>query len=174
MDTNEEIRRRRLEKLCDDNGGVRAVADKAGMNWQALDQIIKKVLLPTKKDGTRAARALGDDTARKLEETYSLGRGWFDWPFEHVDFKAWAALNPYQRVHVEARLNEYIQDASQVKMPAALQDAKAVPNSKVKKHLPQLDAVEARTAHERAAKRARTSVGKFSTELDLFHPPEHE
>lgn len=119
MDTNAEVRWRRLVQLCEQHGGVRVVADKAGLNWQALDQVIKKVLLPEKK-GTkqRSARTLGDAAARKLEMVYELGEGWFDWPFEYVDFEEWAELDASQRKVVQGRIIEAIREARKLRTPA--------------------------------------------------------
>lgn len=77
METNSERRRRKLADLCAERGIVK-VAERAGLNWQSLDQIIKKTLLPPKKDGTRSVKNLGDDAARKIEQAESLGEGWFD------------------------------------------------------------------------------------------------
>lgn len=77
METNADRRRRKLASLCDERG-LRAVAERAGLNYQSLEQIIKGVLLPPKQDGTRSPRKLGDDAARKIEEAEGLGLGWFD------------------------------------------------------------------------------------------------
>lgn len=116
MDTNDEIRLQRLRQLCrETEGGVRAVAAQARVkNWQTLDQIIKRVALPEKKDGTASSRNLGTWLARQIEERLDLGEGWFDWPFEGVDFKQWKALNEAQRAYVQGRLIEAIQAAPKV------------------------------------------------------------
>lgn len=150
MDTNYEIRLRRLEQLCEREGGIRAVAEKAEMNWQALDQVLKRVLLPPKADKTRSPRALGDDAARKLEETFDLGEGWFDWPFEGVDFKKWAALDPFQRAYVQGQLNSIIAQAAKTKMPAAVK-RQAVSNKKVEQHYKALPSGAAEAAYRRAS-----------------------
>lgn len=110
-DTNAEIRHRRLTELCDKHDGVRAVAQRAGMNWQALDQVLRRAKLPKRDDGVQSHKSLGDAAARKLEDAFSLGRGWFDWPFSGVDFKKWEKLNRFDRARVEGRLIEAIDHA---------------------------------------------------------------
>lgn len=173
MDTNAEIRRRRLAELCADNGGVRVVAEAAGMNWQSLDQILKKVLLPAKADGSRTPRTLGDDAARKLEEVYGLGRGWFDWPFEHVDFKLWAALDEMQRAAVQGRLEGAIRDILQKKKPKVLDHVGkvAVSDKKVEKHfrLPTGVAEAARQRAHAAVNVPRPGEREDEPELPLGH-----
>lgn len=77
METNAERRRRKLEWLCGKKG-IYEVAKGAGMNWQSLDQVIKRSLLPPKKDGTRSIKNLGEAAARKIEKSENLGVGWFD------------------------------------------------------------------------------------------------
>lgn len=77
METNSERRRRKLTDICA-NLGIKKVADRAGLNWQSLDQIIKMTPLPAKKDGSRGTKNLGDEAARKIEESEGLGHGWFD------------------------------------------------------------------------------------------------
>jgi SOS-response transcriptional repressor LexA len=77
METNAERRRRKLEAFCNEKG-LKAVADAVGLNWQYIDQAIKKTLLPVKKDGTRGYRKMSDEAFEKIEDAYQLGRGWFD------------------------------------------------------------------------------------------------
>lgn len=77
METSSERRRRKLAELCDQRG-IKNIAERAGLSPASLDQIIKGVLLPPKKDGSRSPRSLGDDAARKIEDAEHLGRGWFD------------------------------------------------------------------------------------------------
>lgn len=171
MDTNAEIRRRRLAELCATEGGVRAVATAAGMNWQSLDQILKAVLLPAKADGTRVPKALGDDAARRLEEVFNLGRGWFDWPFEGIDFKKWAVLNDFQRAMVQGRMVAAIEEALQ-KNPKVLHHAakKAVTNQKVEKHFKALPAGAAEAARRRAHTSAKVPTPSANEpELPLRH-----
>jgi hypothetical protein len=108
METNDERRKRRLALLCERSGGVRAVADKAGLGWEALDQVLKGTLLPPKSDGTRSPRSLGEPAARAIEEAFDLGTGWLDWPFDAVDFKRYAALSPTQKGVVQARMSDAI------------------------------------------------------------------
>jgi hypothetical protein len=79
METIAERRKRRLIWLCSQKGGHVAVATAAGVSAAALDQIIKGVELPAKKDGTRSARGLGSPMARAIEAAYpELVKGWFD------------------------------------------------------------------------------------------------
>ncbi len=78
METNNERRLRKLIEVCAAHGGYVAVAKGAKLNPASLDQIIKRVPLPKKGDGSRSERALGDAAARAIEEAYKLGRGWFD------------------------------------------------------------------------------------------------
>lgn len=151
MDTNDHIRRRRLEQLCLQEGGVRAVAEKANMKWEALDQVLKGVLLPAKSDGTRSPRGLGDPLARKLEEAYDLGIGWFDWPFEGVDFKKWSRLDPFQRAFVQGQLDIAITEALQKTVPASVKRT-AVPDKKAEQHRPRLPEKEAKSARDKASK----------------------
>jgi hypothetical protein len=131
MDTNDEIRLQRLRQLCrETDGGVRAVASKAGLNWQTLDQIIKRVPLPPKADGTTSPRNVGSALARQIEESFDLGEGWFDWPFEGVDFKQWKALNEAQRIYVQGRLGEAVRDAAKIARSDDALDARwMVPNA---------------------------------------------
>lgn len=170
MDTNEEVRRRRLKQLCDANGGVKAVAAKADMHWQTLDQILNKRLLPAKADGTRSPRSLSGESARTLEAIYDLGEGWFDWPFDHVDFKPWAGLNSTQRVFVEAALASAIREASLKAVPDFLHQ-QAVPDKKVEAHYKRLPAGAAKAALEKAEERQRTSVEVPGDDL-FTHPGE--
>ena len=81
METRAERRKRKLIALRDQftaRGGHVHIADEAGVSAEALDQVIKGVLLPAKKDGTRTPRSLGDTAARAIEQAFNLGRGWFD------------------------------------------------------------------------------------------------
>lgn len=77
MDTNAERRRKKLEALCAELG-QKFVAEKASLNWQYIDQAIKKTLLPPKKDGTRGFRKMSDEAFQKIEAALDLGSGWFD------------------------------------------------------------------------------------------------
>jgi hypothetical protein len=146
MHTKDEIRRRRLEELCQREGGVKAVAgkvkaaspesDEKPISWQSLDQILKGVLLPPKADGTRTPRSLGDSTARQIEKAFDLGEGWFDWPFENVDFKRWSALSPLQRAYFEGQMGIVLGQAEKVSFAGVPAEAngKAVSNKTVEKH----------------------------------------
>ncbi len=77
METAADRRKRKLIELCDRRGRA-VVAERAGLSSVALEQIIKGVLLPTKADGTRSPKSLGDKAARAIERAFSLGEGWFD------------------------------------------------------------------------------------------------
>lgn len=77
METNAERRRKKLEDFCNERG-LKAVAAAADLNWQYIDQAIKKTLLPAKKDGTRGHRKMSDEAFEKIEDAFNLGRGWFD------------------------------------------------------------------------------------------------
>lgn len=123
METKDTRRRRKLELLIAGTpGGMDAIATAAQINPAYLSQIVKGVLLPPKKDGSRSPRALGDAAAEKIEDAYHLGRGWFDsnlplpgatgvaeptpsyasWPFTALTQKQWAALGPQSRAMIEA------------------------------------------------------------------------
>lgn len=79
METCSERRKRKLIALVAEKGGLKTLAADCELNYAALDQVIKGVLLPPKKgDGTRSEKALGDDAARAIEAAYKLGRGWMD------------------------------------------------------------------------------------------------
>lgn len=138
------------------------------MNWQSLDQVLKRVPLPPKANGTQSAKALGDAAARTLERAYGLGEGWFDWPFEHVDFKAWMALDPTQRAFAEGQIEAAIRDAAKRVTPAYL-NKPPVTNKKVEQHFPALSPTDAKEAHERAERRSRSSV-ELPGDDDLFGP----
>ena len=78
-ETINERRRRKLEWLAENRGGLRAVAARASLNWQSLDQVVNGRLLPPKKDGSRSPRSLGDPAVQAIERAYpDLGAGWFD------------------------------------------------------------------------------------------------
>lgn len=79
MDSLAERRRASLEIFCQKHG-IREVAEASGLNWQYIDQAIKKTLLPPKKDGSRSYRKMSDEAFAKIEDAYQLGRGYFDWP----------------------------------------------------------------------------------------------
>jgi hypothetical protein len=154
MDTNEEVRRRRLQQLCEANGGVRAVADKADLNWQSLDQVIKGVRLPAKADGTRSPRALGTDNARTIEAAFSLAPGWLDWPFDHVDFHLWVKLDSFQRAVVQGKMSMVLAEAAEKSVPADVRQ-QPVGDKKVEQHYPPLPRTEAKAAYERAYGQAK-------------------
>ena len=76
METHSELKRRKLEAFCEQHG-TKHVADKAGLNWQYIDQAIKKTLLPVKQDGTRSYRQMSDKAYEKIEAAFKCP-GWFD------------------------------------------------------------------------------------------------
>jgi hypothetical protein len=110
MDTNDEIRRKRLQYLCSQAGGLRAVAEASQTHWQYLDQVLKRRLLKPRKDGTQVAAAIGDDLARRIEASHNLGAGWLDWPFEAVPFAAWQQLGESDRGYVQAAMRQAIKE----------------------------------------------------------------
>jgi hypothetical protein len=112
MDTNDEVRRRRLARLCrETEGGLIAVASNAGLSFASLDQIMKKVLLPEKKgDKTRSARSLGDKAARTIEAANGLAPGWLDWPLETVDYESYVLLTEMDRGVAQTRMMAAIED----------------------------------------------------------------
>ena len=80
METRADRRRRKLRALCTLPGhdaptaaGIKRIAAGAGLNWQALDQVLKQVKRPSGHE-----RTLGDDAAQAIESALNLGRGWFD------------------------------------------------------------------------------------------------
>lgn len=80
METASERRLRKLMALAADpaRGGIRGIASRARINYQTLDQIIKGIPHPPKKDGTQSPRNVGNSVARKIEAGEQLGDGWFD------------------------------------------------------------------------------------------------
>lgn len=78
METIAERRRRKLIALAQANGGLSRLARACDVSAASLDQVIKQTLMQPKQDGTRSAKALGDASARKIEDALHLGRGWFD------------------------------------------------------------------------------------------------
>jgi hypothetical protein len=139
METNDETRLRRLRALCVEHGGVKAVAEAAGLKWPNLDQVLKGTLLPERADGVRRPKSLGDESARAIEKAYDLGHGWFDWPFDAVDFKAYAKLNPIDQGYVQARMMAAIEERLPPSVRAQLMQTitgPAVSDAHVAKHLP--------------------------------------
>lgn len=80
METASERRKRKLQWVIANHGGLPAVAKAANLSQAALDQILKGTLLPPKADGTQSQKGLGSAAARALEQAFSLGKGWFDAP----------------------------------------------------------------------------------------------
>jgi hypothetical protein len=100
-DTNDEIRRMRLSRLCAAAGGLQGVARRAVTNWQYLDQVLKRRPLKAKQNGDRSIAALGDPLARRIEEAHGLPAGWLDWPFDAVPYTAWVRLSAENRGFVQ-------------------------------------------------------------------------
>lgn len=136
MDTNDEVRRRRLARLCrETEGGLIAVASKAGLSPAHLDQIMKKVLLPPKEDGTRSARSLGDQTARQIEAAHGLTVGWLDWPFDAINYEGYSALSDLDKGAVQARMMAAIESLLPDKVDRmGKPDSKVLPASSSKGH----------------------------------------
>jgi hypothetical protein len=129
METKDARRRRKLDLLVQQHG-LEAVAVAAQKNPQYLSQILKGVLLPVKRDGTRSPRALGDAAAEAIEDAMHLGRGWFDsahglpgsatareaetryhmhpWPFERVTPAQWDRLSVSKKAFVESAVFEFL------------------------------------------------------------------
>lgn len=131
METKAERRLRKLKVLCAEHGGHTAIADKADVSEQYLDQILKGVLLPPKADGSRSPRTLGDAVARKIENKLNLGEGWFDtdehWPLPYVDQARYERLKPEDQLYVQAKVMAAIEEReSGVKLPAVSQVARKV------------------------------------------------
>lgn len=99
METAGERRRRKLRELCEKHGRDE-VARRSDVNPFALEQVIKGVLLPPKRDGTRSPRNLGDSAARAIEKAFDLPEGWFDAPEEAtgLDRDALEVAQAYQKM----------------------------------------------------------------------------
>jgi hypothetical protein len=159
METSDERRKRRLGQLCQQYGGVRSVAQESGVAWATLDQILKGTLLPAKEDGTRSPRALGDANARAIEDALKLGRGWFDWPFDNVDFKAYASLSEVEKGYVQARMVAAIEECAAKHAKRVLRGlgvkGEPVSNEKVEQHYPRPPSDEAEAVFNRASRRGQ-------------------
>jgi len=105
METNEDRRRRKLEALIKHHG-AETVASEAGLSAAYLNQIVKRVLLPKKADGTRSPRALADDAARRIERGLGLATGWMDWPFDGFDLVAYYSLTAKEQGELEAKMRD--------------------------------------------------------------------
>jgi hypothetical protein len=86
VETNTERRRRILVALCNEHGGVEAVAQRANLSADSLKQIIKGYRSSHKPTGggSPSERALGDSAARAIEGAFGLERGWLDNDVEHM------------------------------------------------------------------------------------------
>jgi hypothetical protein len=79
METIAERRRRKLIDLAEANGGLARLAATCDLSAASLDQVIKRTPMSrAKQDGTKSVKALGDASARKIEDSLQLARGWFD------------------------------------------------------------------------------------------------
>jgi len=144
METKDDRRKRRLEELAKAKGGVKAIARAAGVGWEGLDQVLKGTLLKRKADGTRNPKALGDSVAEAIEDAYDLGRGWFDWPFELVDYKRYYALTPEQRAVTQDRMMQEVR-----RFEAESAGPEKPPFTPMKLTGPSTD-IEANSRHKRA------------------------
>lgn len=137
METKDARRTRKLGLLIDATaGGLDAIAIKAEVHPQYLKQIVKGVLLPPKRDGTRSPRALGDAAAEKIEDAYELGRGWFDsnralpnasgvqeieppyplnaWPMASVTRDQYVSLSDKSKIAIESMILNFLTLESKV------------------------------------------------------------
>lgn len=105
METNEDRRCRKLKALIKHHG-AEVVATQAGLSAAYLDQIVKKVLLPKKADGSRSHRALADDAARRIERGLDLPTGWLDWPFDGFDLVLYYSLTEKEQGELEAKMRD--------------------------------------------------------------------
>lgn len=78
---------RKLQWLAKEHGGPEQIAAAANISAEALDQVLKGVLLPPKRDGSRTPRSLGDKAVEAIEDAFKLGRGWFDTDDGFDDFE---------------------------------------------------------------------------------------
>lgn len=101
-----------LKTLCNDNGGYKAVADRAGVDDQSLYQIISGVRLPSGN-----AKGVGPTIQRKLDAAFpgwadlSAGQAaaqvreqaaaYGDWPFKRLKPSAIRAISDVQLAAVE-------------------------------------------------------------------------
>ena len=100
MEPNSTLRQRKLKSLAAKykaEGGLTHIAAMIEANPASLDQIVKGVLMKPKADGTRTAKSLGHATARKIEEAFNLGVGWFDSPEDIAQLApdAWAIAESF-------------------------------------------------------------------------------
>ena len=128
METNAERRRRKLKALGLSRGGLVAVAERAGLSPESLEQVVKGTLLPPKKgSGERTPRSLGDSAARAIEAAHDLERGWFDNDSETEDMTAAELLLlGYFRMldpQLQAAVVETVRETAEKR--AALQEALA-------------------------------------------------
>lgn len=84
------------------------VAKQSGLSPAYLDQIVKGVLLPPKKDGTRSARHLADKAARQIESGLGLTEGWLDWPIDAIDPSLYYSLSEKEKGALEFEMKKLI------------------------------------------------------------------
>lgn len=108
METMDDRRRRKLRALCEEHG-IKRLAAKAGVSWANLDQIIKEVV----GTGMENPKSLSTATARKIEDAYDLGRGWFDWPFDGVDHQRYYSLSATDQAIVQGEMKHAIKDCEE-------------------------------------------------------------
>lgn len=172
--TNEEVRRRRLAQLIGlVDGGLDGISAKAKVSARNLDHFLKRRKQSTvRADGSQPVVGLGDKVARQIEEAFSLGAGWLDWPFEGVDFAAYNALDGVQRAIVQGRMIAALEEAAkhQPKVLAPLR-RKSVSNEKVEEAFGKLRPDVIKAAHEKAhTRRASKTEVELDSEPDLFRP----
>ena len=74
MPTNPEIHRENLQRLADEFGGVRKLAEKLGKSDSQVSQWLNASL----NSGTGKPRGMRPDTARFIEQQCNKARGWMD------------------------------------------------------------------------------------------------
>jgi len=109
MDTNDEVRRRRL-KLLAESVGLAEIEKKTGRSAAYLTHIIQRHKGAKKQDGSQSVVNLGDPAARDIETGLELPAGWLDWPLDAVSFKAWARLDKEGRAYVQGKMVGALED----------------------------------------------------------------
>ncbi|HSY28671.1 MAG TPA: hypothetical protein VK832_14275, partial [Burkholderiaceae bacterium] len=74
MATNPEIHRDNLQRLANEFGGVRKLAEKLGKSDSQVSQWLNASL----NSGTGKPRGMRPDTARFIEQQCGKARGWMD------------------------------------------------------------------------------------------------
>lgn len=76
MQTIDEIRRDRLELLIQKHGSIAALNELLG--YERTDSRLSQIRTQAKRSSGGKPRAMGDDTARYIEDKLQLPRGWMD------------------------------------------------------------------------------------------------